>query len=177
MLALYAICKSNDQSEIKIGKIAGDQNSLKGQYCCRYNSRGYTVLRFWKGPEYYWIESLLHHNPKLTPFRLRNDEGRMTEWYSCGLELIDEVVDETVRYTGNSTAQIHKLHSIDNVPVQSHEIYLKDVNKVSQLEAINKVHSALEIPTPSRAASIINKDPNRYSLLTIPQLVLKDYEL
>lgn len=95
--ALYALCVNDNLEKIKIGKISGNLTTLSNQYSTRYNPDGYKILRYWSGSNYYSIENKVHTSALLAPCRIRNKKtGRLTEWFSTTLDVIDFVVSALI---------------------------------------------------------------------------------
>lgn len=92
---LYALVQNDDINKgIKIGKITGSILAISKQYATRYNPDGYTILRYWDGELYYKIEHQVLNNESLAPYRIKSSRsGRLTEWFTAPIELIEQVVN------------------------------------------------------------------------------------
>jgi len=93
--ALYALCRTDVPSEIKIGKTSQTVSQLMGtSYCTRYNPQGFTLLRYWEGNNFYSSEKIVHHHSLLRDFRIRHMRtNRLTEWFTTKIENVDTVVN------------------------------------------------------------------------------------
>lgn len=92
--ALYAICRNDVPSEIKVGKISADEYGLMQQYTTRHNPYGFTLLRYWSGELYYNLEKAVHYHPMMDKCRIRCPQSsKRTEWFRTDIETIESVVN------------------------------------------------------------------------------------
>lgn len=161
--ALYVACTADDTlSSFKIGRTYTD---VKKQYSTRYHPQGYKFLRHWSGYKYYALEHKVHNHPLLLPYRIRCDTtGRLTEWFTAPLILIDTVVDIliTENAANNTTPQQLVTVSLDpetnfwtfrilKTPEGLYEAYLicknildKNKSKAKTIERDDKIKSELD---------------------------------